>query len=107
MATSDVRIMSFNVRGASHMRDGVNIWSERAALNVETIKRYEPDVIGFQELQKENLEVYEQELPGYARLPGPVYGTGVVEEYAAIFFDPEKFEAIESGGFWLSETPEK
>ncbi|HZY66630.1 MAG: endonuclease/exonuclease/phosphatase family protein [Actinomycetota bacterium] len=107
MAASDVRIMSFNIRGASHKRDGVNVWSERAGMNVETIRRYGPDLIGFQEAQNDNLEVYEQELPGYARLPGPVYGTGVVEEHAAIFFDLEKLEAIESGGFWLSETPEK
>lgn len=98
--------MSFNVRGASH-RDGINDWSERAGMNVETIRRYAPDVIGFQELQKKNLEVYEQEIPHYARLPGPVYGTREVEEHAGIFFDPERFEALESGGFYLSETPEE
>jgi endonuclease/exonuclease/phosphatase family metal-dependent hydrolase len=36
-----------------------------------------------------------------------VYGTGQVEEYAAIFFDPEQFEELDSGGFWLSDTPEE
>lgn len=98
--------MSFNVRGASHA-DGINVWDKRAAMNVETIRRYGPDLIGFQEVQNENLAVYERELPGYVRLPGPVYGTGVVEEYAALFFDPERFEVVGSGGFWLSETPEE
>lgn len=100
-----VRVMSFNVRGASHMGDGVNVWEKRAAINVETIRRYEPDLIGFQEFHHGNREVYERELPGYSRLSGPVYGTGQVEEYAAIFFDPGRFEALDSGGFWLSETP--
>lgn len=102
-----VRVMSFNIRGASHRRDGVNVWERRAAMNVETIERYGPDLIGFQEFQNENREVYERELPGYARLLGPVYGTGQVEEFAAIFFDPERFEALDSGGFWLSDTPEE
>jgi endonuclease/exonuclease/phosphatase family metal-dependent hydrolase len=102
-----VRVMSFNVRGASHRRDGINLWEKRAAMNVETIRRYGPDVIGFQECHNENLEVYEKELPGYVRLPGPVYGTVQVEEYAAIFFDPERFEKLDSGGFWLSDTPEE
>ena len=102
-----VRVMSFNVRGASHMRDGVNVWEKRAAMNVETIKRHEPDLIGFQEFQNENREVYEKELPNYTRLPGPVYGTAQVEEFAAIFFDPDRFEALDSGGFWLSDTPEE
>jgi endonuclease/exonuclease/phosphatase family metal-dependent hydrolase len=99
--------MSFNVRGASHRRDGVNLWEHRAGMNIATIRRYGPDVIGFQECQNANLEVYEKELPGYTRLKGPVYGTGQVEEYAAIFFDPERFEDLDSGGFWLSDTPEE
>ena len=102
-----VRVMSFNVRGASHMGDGVNVWEKRAAINVETIRRYEPDLIGFQEFHHGNRIVYERELPGYTRLPGPVYGTGQVEEYAAIFFDPERFEDLDSGGFWLSDTPDE
>ncbi|HEX2740447.1 MAG TPA: endonuclease/exonuclease/phosphatase family protein [Rubrobacter sp.] len=102
-----VRVMSFNVRGASHMGDGVNVWEKRAAINVETIRRYEPDLIGFQEFHHGNREVYERELPGYTRLPGPVYGTAQVEEHAAIFFDPERFEDLDSGGFWLSDTPDE
>lgn len=99
--------MSFNVRGASHRRDGINLWEHRAGMNIDTIRRYGPDVIGFQECQNANLEVYKKELPGYTRLKGPLYGTGQVEEYAAIFFDPEQFEELDSGGFWLSDTPEE
>ena len=102
-----VRVMSFNVRGASHRRDGVNLWEHRRAMNVETIRRYRPDVIGFQECQSENLRVYAKELPGYTPLKEPVYGTGQVEESAAIFFDPKRFEELDSGGFWLSDTPEE
>ena len=102
-----VRVMSFNVRGASHRRDGINLWENRAAMNVETIRRYAPDVIGFQECQNENLEVYEGELPGYKRLQGPVYGTGEVEEFAAILFDRGRFEELDTGGFWLSDTPDE
>jgi endonuclease/exonuclease/phosphatase family metal-dependent hydrolase len=101
------RVMSYNVRGASHMSDGVNLWDERAGLNVETIRRHGPDLIGIQEAQGPNLEVYERELSGYARLPGPVYGTGQVEEFAAILYDPGRFEALDAGGFWLSDTPEE
>lgn len=106
MAACGIRVMSFNVRGASH-KDGINVWDKRAAMNVETIRRYGPDLIGFQEAQNENLEVYDRELSDYVRLPGPAYGTDRVEEHAAIFFDPEEFEAVDSGGFWLSETPEE
>ncbi|CAA9438637.1 MAG: hypothetical protein AVDCRST_MAG22-3880 [uncultured Rubrobacteraceae bacterium] len=101
-----LRVMSFNIRGASH-RDGINVWEGRAALNVETVKRYAPDLIGLQELHAPNLEVYKEELPGYARIMGPAYGTDAVEEFAAIFYDAERFEKLDFGGFWLSDTPDE
>ena len=106
MATYPVSVISFNVRGASH-RDRENAWENRAGLNVETIQRYGPVLIGFQEMQAANLEVYEKELPGYAHISGPAYGTERIEEFAAIFYDPERLEEIDSGGFWLSDTPEE
>ena len=104
MEERNLRVMSFNVRGASH-RDGINVWEKRAALNVETIKRYAPDVIGLQEVHAPNLEVYKEELPGYGRIMGPVYGTDKLEEFAAIFYDRERLEELDAGGFWLSDTP--
>ena len=101
-----LRVMSFNVRGASH-RDGINAWEGRARLNVETIKRYAPALIGLQELHAPNLEVYKRDLPGYDRILGPAYGTETVEEFAAIFYDAARFERLDAGGFWLSDTPEQ
>jgi hypothetical protein len=98
--------MSFNVRGASH-KDGINAWPDRAEINVRTIKAYVPDLIGLQEVHAPNLEVYERNLPGYERMMGPAYGTDTVEEFAAIFYDARRFEKLDAGGFWLSDTPEE
>ncbi len=55
MKASLLRVMSFNIRGFSRRRDGINRWENRAALNVATIKRYAPDLIGLQELRPESL----------------------------------------------------
>jgi len=101
-----LRVMSFNVRGASH-KDGINAWPDRAEINVRTIKAYAPDLIGLQEVHAPNLEVYERDLPGYERIMGPAYGTDTVEEFAAIFYDARRFEKLDAGGFWLSDTPEE
>jgi len=101
-----LRVMSFNVRGASH-RDGINAWPDRAEINVRTIKTYAPDLIGLQEVHAPNLEVYERDLPGYERIMGPAYGTDTLEEFAAIFYDAGRFEKLDAGGFWLSDTPEE
>ena len=100
-----MRIMSFNVRGAYWEEDGANDWPMRAALNVSTIQRSTPDVIGFQELQDGNLDVYQRELPHYHWSLGPHYGNQAPYEYPAIAWDPQKLRLVGVGGFWLSETP--
>ena len=107
MCVCPVRVMTFNVRGSFHEDDGINAWSNRAPLNVETIERHAPDLIGFQELQKGNLDTYRERLPEYGYLPGPVAGNNPPHELNAIFFDPRRFEVLDSGGFWLSTTPER
>lgn len=100
-----IRVMSFNVRGSFRDEETPNAWESRAALNVETIRRCSPDVIGFQELQSGNLDTYEESLPRYDRVPGPRYGNGARPSFNSIFFDRERLRLLDSGGFWLSETP--
>jgi endonuclease/exonuclease/phosphatase family metal-dependent hydrolase len=102
-----LRVMTFNVRGSFHEGDGVNAWNNRAALNVETIKCHAPDVIGFQELQNGNLDAYEEKLPQYSCVLGPRAGNKAPYEFNAIFFDPTRLEVLDSGGFWLSTTPDR
>jgi endonuclease/exonuclease/phosphatase family metal-dependent hydrolase len=99
--------MSFNVRGSFRDRGTPNAWPERAALNVEAIRRCAPDVIGFQELQGGNLETYGETLPRYDHVLGPEYGNLERPNYNAIFFDPTRLRLLDAGGFWLSETPER
>ena len=102
-----IRVMSFNVRGSSRDRGEANAWENRADLNVEVIERGAPDLIGFQELQRGNLETYRQRLPHYAHVLGPRYGNRPPYDFNAIFFDARRLELLGSGGFWLSETPER
>jgi endonuclease/exonuclease/phosphatase family metal-dependent hydrolase len=99
--------MSFNVRGSFRDRGKADAWDNRADLNVETIERWAPTLIGFQELQKGNLETYLTRLPQYAHVLGPRYGNRAPHDFNAIFFDQRRLELLDSGGFWLSETPER
>ena len=102
--SEELRVMSFNVRGARHA-DGNNEWKKRAALNVDVIRRWSPDLIGFQEFQRGNQETYEKELPGYESILGPKYENKKPHAFNAVFWDAERLELLDSGGFWLSETP--
>jgi len=99
--------MSFNVRGSFHDATRKNAWRTRAELNVAIIKRYAPDVIGLQESQRGNLAAYRRHLPRYTQIRGPRYGNAFPYDSNAILYDPERLRPLDTGGFWLSETPEK
>ena len=58
-----IRVMSFNVRGSFRDATKKNAWRNRADLNVATIERYAPNVIGLQESQRGNLATYRRHLP--------------------------------------------
>jgi endonuclease/exonuclease/phosphatase family metal-dependent hydrolase len=102
-----IRVMSFNVRGSFHDARKKNAWRNRADLNVATIERYAPDVIGLQEAQRGNLSAYRKRLPRYTDIRGPRYGNAIPHDFNTILFDPERLKPLDSGGFWLSETPDE
>ena len=98
-------MITFNVRG-SHHRDGENAWRRRASLNVRTIARQGPDLIGFQEFQDGNARVYARELGRHEHVLGYRYENRPPHAHNAIYWNPGRLEMLDAGGFWLSETPE-
>ena len=107
MEANGIRVMSFNIRGSSLDRGRANAWVNRASANVEVIEHCAPTLIGFQELQRGNLKTYRRRLRGYAHVLGPRYANRPPHSFNAIFFDPARLELLDSGGFWLSRTPER
>lgn len=103
--TTPLRIMTFNVRGCYHA-DGDNVWPNREALNVETIRRSNAHLVGLQEVQTANMNAYDGLLTGYHWLAWPEYGNQKPYEWPAILWDPRRLRPLDSGGFWLSETPD-
>ena len=95
------------MRGSFRDPGTKNSWRNRAASNIATIERYAPDLIGLQEVQRGNLSAYRKHLPRYALVRGPRYGNFIPREFNAILFDPGRLGLLDSGGFWLSETPER
>ena len=102
-----VRVMSFNVRGSFRDVGTERAWRHRAKVNVATVERRLPDVVGFQEFQWGNRKAYRRVLPEYEEVRGPRYGNAPPFDYNAILFDPKRLQVLDSGGFWLSETPQR
>ncbi len=102
-ADADIRVMSFNIRCANV---GLASWSSRIGIVCETVNRALPDSVGLQEATPEWMDALEENLVlydyvGVGRDDGDDKG-----EYAAIFYLKEKYDVLESGTFWLSETPD-
>ena len=101
-----LNVMTFNIRTAAG-RDGANVWTNRKELVAETIARSSPDVVGLQEALEEQIEFLASRLPDYRWLGvdrGLNGGRGL-SEATPIFYRYRELTPIESGTFWISETP--
>jgi len=100
---SELRVMSFNIRlGVAN--DGENRWELRKDLVVETIRKYNPDLLGLQEVFPMQEEYLRENFPEYiyygrSRLVDPKDG-----EACSVMFRKDRFELFEKSTFWLSET---
>lgn len=98
-------IMSFNVR-LNHPGDGDNQWVNRTPIVSAYLAERQPALVGMQEVLPGQLEDLSQMLVEYryiraGRMDGEARG-----EACPIFYRPDLFELMESGHFWLSETPD-
>lgn len=100
-----LRVMTFNVRYPSK-GDGDNVWERRRDLLAAAIQEKNPDVFGTQELYREQGEYIVGKLPGYAWF-GVSRRGNQTDEHMGVFYKKSALKLVESGNFWLSETPEK
>ena len=98
IATYNIR---YNNPGAS-----LNAWPNRKENVKALIRFHEFDIFGTQEGLIDQMnglsEMEEFARTGHGRDDGKEAG-----EHSAIFYKKDRFKLIESGDFWLSETPEK
>jgi endonuclease/exonuclease/phosphatase family metal-dependent hydrolase len=100
-----LRVMSFNVR-YPNANDGDSVWANRRDLFVDTIRRHDPDLFGTQELFHEQGQYIVEKLPAYAWFGLSRRGNHE-DEHMGVFYRKDRLTLIDSGDFWLSETPEK
>src|SRR5688572_3528346 len=60
----DVRVMSFNIRYGT-ADDGENHWDQRREFLIETIREFDPDLLGTQETLGFQKEYIAEQLPEY------------------------------------------
>jgi endonuclease/exonuclease/phosphatase family metal-dependent hydrolase len=100
-----LRVMTFNIRN-SGAADGPNRWPLRRDLWIDVVRRFDPDLLGVQEVLRDQFDDLKTVFPGYGtsgvgRDDGDCRG-----ERAMILFRSDRFELIDAGTFWLSDTPQ-
>lgn len=102
---TELKVMTINVR-FDNPGDGINAWEHRIPLVEAYMGEVAPDIVGVQEsLHHQNTDLLGI-MPGYQYI-----GTGRDDgrkggEYSPIFFRSDRFELLDQGQFWLSESPE-
>lgn len=104
LAGDALRVMSFNVR-LPNKSDGPNYWDHRRDLLVATIREKAPDIFGTQELHYHQGQYIAEHLDGYAWFGRSRRGNRE-DEHMGVFYRKDRLKLIESGDFWLSETPD-
>lgn len=99
-----LRVMTFNVRYPAS-GDGPDRWEHRRDLMVTTIRELSPDVMGTQELFHEQGQYLVEKLPDYAWF-GLSRRGNTTDEHMGVFYRTATIRVVESGNFWLSESPE-
>lgn len=102
---AEIKVATYNIR-MDTPRDSMNAWPHRKENVKGLIQYHDFDIIGTQEgfIHQLNglLEMPDFAFVGAGRDDGKTAG-----EHSAIFYKTDRFDLLESGDFWLSETPDK
>ena len=101
-----MKIMSFNVL-CSGKKEEKRYWTDRKEMVIDIIKKYKPDSFGLQEAHHRWMNYVAKMLPEYDYVGVGRDNGKRMGEFSPVFYLKDKYEVIDKGNFWLSETPEK
>lgn len=114
----ELNVGSFNIRTGGPLREGqerptkgdyakINGWDDRKQYVCDLINLEAFDVFGSQEVKHKQLVDMAAMLPDYAYV-GVARDDGKTKgEYCPVFYRKNDFKLLDSGTFWLSQTPDE
>jgi endonuclease/exonuclease/phosphatase family metal-dependent hydrolase len=100
-----LRVASYNLR-YNNPGDGADAWPHRKEMVKNLVRHYDFDVFGVQEGLRGQLNDV-AELPAYAFVGRGRDDGKEAGEHSAIFYKKARLALLQTGDFWLSETPDR
>lgn len=102
-----ISVISFNIR-VGGAPDGANSWENRKPATIAMIEDQKPDFLTIQEGMEDQMRYIEQScIAEYQAIGIAPDSQGTKGEHMTMFFRKDRFECLDWGTFWLSETPDK
>ena len=101
----ELNVMTFNIR-LDVPSDSLNSWQYRKENAAEMVRMNDVDILGMQEVLLNQMNDLKERLPQYTAIGVGREDGADKGEFSPIFYKKDRFSAIESGTFWVSETPE-
>lgn len=101
----ELNVMTFNIR-LDVPSDSLNSWQYRKDNATEMVRMNDVDILGMQEVLFNQMNDLKERLPQYTAIGVGREDGADKGEFSPIFYKKDRFSAIESGTFWVSETPE-
>jgi endonuclease/exonuclease/phosphatase family metal-dependent hydrolase len=108
-AQEPINVLTFNIR-FPNPGDGIHYWENRKERVAQTIQFHDVSLFGVQEAFRSQLDYLEGALEDYTWF-GVCRTDGTANpdpdnEFSAVFYKKSRFEQLDGGTFWLSETPD-
>lgn len=102
-----IKVSAYNIRyNANADVKGGNGWDIRKKPVAELIEKHGFEIVGTQEGDKQQMSDLRTLLPAFEQVSYPYGGKGDLHT-AAILYKKDRFEVLDQGVFWLSETPDE
>lgn len=101
---TELHVMAFNLRLG--IEEAPNSWTDRRPVMNRLLRQEEPAIIGTQEGLPQQLLDIESDLPSCYDSIGEGRDGGGLGEAMQIFYDSRRLDPLESGHYWLSDTPD-
>ena len=98
-----IRVMTFNIRCSNV---GKRKWRERIDDVCQTVTDSGADLLGVQEATTGWMRELDKRLSDYAHVGVGRQNGKKLGEHSAVFYKKDRFELVDSGNFWYSDTPE-